>query len=71
MIELQTFKSDLTKTRFAKNDKDPFNLNDGEISVKIERFAFTANNVTYGVAGETIGYWQFFPASEDPTNKWG
>ena len=71
MIELQTFKSDLTKTRFAKNDKDPFNLNDGEISVKIERFAFTANNVTYGVAGETIGYWQFFPASEDPNNKWG
>ena len=37
MIELQTFKSDLTKTRFAKNDKDPFNLNDGEISVKIEQ----------------------------------
>jgi len=32
-----------------------------ELLLKVERFAFTANNVTYGVAGDQIGYWQFFP----------
>ena len=37
---------------------------DGEILVRIDRFALTANNVTYGVAGEKIGYWNFFPATD-------
>lgn len=31
-------------------------------TIDVERFALTANNVTYGVAGDMIGYWQFFPA---------
>lgn len=39
----------------------------GEIVLSVDRFAFTANNVTYGVAGDMIGYWQFFPADE----AWG
>ena len=34
----------------------------GEAVLAIERFALTANNITYGVAGDLIGYWQFFPA---------
>ncbi len=34
----------------------------GEVILKVERFALTANNITYGVAGDMIGYWQFFPA---------
>ena len=29
---------------------------------RVERFAFTANNVTYALAGEGLGYWRFFPA---------
>ena len=36
----------------------------GEALVKIDRFALTANNVTYAVAGDLIGYWSFFPAPE-------
>ena len=39
--------------------------------VQVDRFAFTANNVTYGAAGDTIGYWKFFPAREDAQNDWG
>ena len=31
----------------------------------------SANNVTYGAAGDTIGYWKFFPAREDAQNDWG
>ncbi len=37
---------------------------DGEALIRVDRFALTANNVTYGVAGDSIGYWQFFPASD-------
>ena len=55
MSQFQTLKSDLTHSRVLDNDS--VSINDGEIAVKIESFAFTANNVTYGVAGDTIGYW--------------
>lgn len=34
---------------------------DGEVRVTIERFALTANNVTYAVAGDMLGYWDFYP----------
>jgi hypothetical protein len=34
----------------------------GQVLLRIARFAFTANNVTYGAVGERIGYWQCFPA---------
>lgn len=36
----------------------------GQAVLAIERFALTANNITYGVAGDLIGYWQFFPCDE-------
>ena len=69
MSQFQTLKSDLTHSRIA--DTDSASIHDGEIAVKIESFAFTANNVTYGVAGDTIGYWKFFPAAQDEKNEWG
>ena len=40
----------------------------GEVLLRIEHFAFTANNVTYAMFGEAMHYWQFFPAT-DPA--WG
>ena len=30
--------------------------------VKVTRFAFTANNITYAVLGDQLKYWQLFPA---------
>lgn len=36
----------------------------GEVVLRIESFALTANNVTYGMVGDQIGYWRFFPAPE-------
>jgi len=35
-----------------------------EVLVRTGPFALTANNVTYGVAGDLMGYWGFFPAAE-------
>jgi hypothetical protein len=39
-------------------------LADGEALLAVDRFAFTANNVTYGVTGDMLAYWSFFPAEE-------
>lgn len=36
----------------------------GEILLRIDKFALTANNITYAVAGDTIGYWKFFPCPD-------
>jgi hypothetical protein len=58
--ELQIRKDDISKTRIVEKNLPP--LADGEILVKVESFALTANNVTYAVVGERIGYWKFFPA---------
>ncbi len=40
-------------------------LAQGEALIRVDRFGLTANNITYGVAGDVIGYWQFFPADGD------
>lgn len=37
---------------------------EGEVLLEIEAIALTANTVTYGVVGATVGYWNFFPAPE-------
>tara|TARA_B110000902_G_scaffold109401_1_gene129252 strand:+ start:1040 stop:2143 length:1104 start_codon:yes stop_codon:yes gene_type:complete len=67
--QLQTLKNKLLKTRIVQTKNSE--IEEGEILVSIESFAFTSNNVTYGVAGDTIGYWQFFKATEDLNNEWG
>ncbi|MEQ8748359.1 MAG: DUF2855 family protein [Amphiplicatus sp.] len=60
--EIQVRKDDLSKTRTVSRAAP--SLKDGEVLAKIERFALTANNITYGVVGEKIGYWNFFPAPD-------
>jgi hypothetical protein len=35
---------------------------EGQVLFRVDRFAFTANNVTYAVVGDMLGYWNFFPA---------
>lgn len=37
-------------------------LSDCEVLLRVSRVGLTANNVTYGVIGDVIGYWNFFPA---------
>lgn len=42
-------------------------LDDGQVRVAIDKFALTANNISYGVSGDMIGYWKYFPAE----GAWG
>jgi NADPH:quinone reductase-like Zn-dependent oxidoreductase len=49
-------------------------LADGAARLKVERFALTANNVTYATFGEAMGYWNFFPAADPAYGRvpvWG
>ena len=39
-------------------------LSPGEVLFRVDRFAFTANNVTYAQAGDMLDYWGFFPAED-------
>lgn len=41
---------------------DPDKLPDDGILLKVDRFAFTANNITYAMLGDELKYWQLFPA---------
>ncbi len=43
-------------------------LGENQALFEVERFALSANNVTYGALGARLGYWRFFPASEE---GWG
>ena len=69
MTEIAAFQVRKDKLSDTKRVSAPApELADGEVLVKVDRFAFTANNVTYGVVGERIGYWKFFPVADD---GWG
>jgi len=35
----------------------------GAVELRVDRFGFTTNNLTYGVVGDALGYWRFFPAA--------
>jgi NADPH:quinone reductase-like Zn-dependent oxidoreductase len=37
-------------------------LRTGEVRLRIDRFAVTANTITYGLMGDMLGYWDFYPA---------
>lgn len=55
-------KSDWKETRFVESAVP--DLGPGRALFRVDRFALTANNVTYAVAGDTLGYWRFFPCEE-------
>lgn len=49
-------------------------LGDGQARLAVDRFAITANNITYAAFGEMMKYWQFFPSGEASTGclpVWG
>ena len=52
---------------------DPGALGEGEALLAVERFALTANNVTYAVLGEMLGYANLFPAADEWSHvpAWG
>jgi len=70
MTQFQIRKDDFSVKRLVETDNTA-PLQDGDIKVKINRFAFTANNITYAATGDILGYWQFFPPVGSDTKGWG
>ena len=66
MRAFEVARRDLGQVRWV-DGPDP-TPDDGEILLAIERLAISANTVTYGLFGEAMHYWQYFPASEP---DWG
>jgi len=63
--EIWVDRKNFNRTKSVTADLGP--LIAGDIRVCIDKFGITANNVSYALSGDTIGYWQFFPADEN----WG
>jgi uncharacterized protein DUF2855 len=56
-------KSDFADLRVVKAPLP--SLQKGEALIRMGRVAFTANNISYALAGESLGYWKFFPPVSD------
>jgi hypothetical protein len=55
-------KDDLRECRIAESE--PAELADGEVRLAVSSFGLSSNNVTYGVFGAAMNYWNFFPAED-------
>jgi Protein of unknown function (DUF2855) len=53
-------RTDLTNVRLVP--AEPMIVGADQVHVSIESYALTANNITYGVAGDAMKYWDFYPA---------
>jgi hypothetical protein len=67
MPELRVRRDDPATCKLFEDEDPRAGLADGEARLLVERFALSANNVTYAVYGDRLGYWRFFPAPAD----WG
>lgn len=65
ITQIQVRRTDLHATRIVSRPLPVPSA--GEVVVCVDRFALTANNISYAVTGDLIGYWGFFPVDAD----WG
>lgn len=54
-------RKNLRDCRVAEEPAASRPLQPGELRMRIDSFALTANNITYGAFGEAMHYWDFFP----------
>jgi len=72
-IDFLVNKSDLKQQTFAYPDS-PVELREGQIRLAVDKFALTANNITYAAFGDAIGYWRFFSCTDEKFGRvpvWG
>jgi NADPH:quinone reductase-like Zn-dependent oxidoreductase len=60
---LEVSKDDWSRTRLVAESFDG-ELAENEVLLQVDRQALTANNISYASAGDSLGYWKFFPAEE-------
>ena len=71
-FDFQVDKANLRNTRLVETSvSDASELAEGEVLLAVDRFAFTANNITYAAFGAAMAYWNFFPAPDGCVPVWG
>jgi hypothetical protein len=64
-VDFVVQRDDLHKFKFVAGASHAGTVpDDGQVLIKVDRFAFTSNNVTYAAFGDAMAYWNFFPAAE-------
>ncbi len=64
MPELRVRRDDLSSCELVEGESPRQDLAEGEAQLLVERFALSANNITYAVFGDQLGYWRLFPAPD-------
>ncbi|MEO8279815.1 MAG: DUF2855 family protein [Ideonella sp.] len=55
-------------------DQPALGLGSGQLRLRVDSFALTANNITYAAFGDAMNYWDFFPTGDASTGcipVWG
>jgi hypothetical protein len=68
-VHVEVDRNDLRTVRVR--DDQPAELRTGQARLRVESFALTSNNITYGVFGDALRYWDFFPAAAADDVAWG
>jgi len=55
-------REDWREHHFSESEP-PTQLTPGQVLFRVDRFALTANNISYALTGDALGYWRFFPAA--------
>ncbi len=65
-LDFQVDRENLSRFRWTETPIDELaaDLPPGGALLAVRRFAFTANNITYALCGETFDYWRYFPAPD-------
>ncbi len=61
LVHFEIRRDDWRHARFTRASA-PARLASGQVLLAVDRFALTANNVSYALTGDLLGYWTFFPA---------
>ena len=62
MFDFHVARADLRSVKVI--EVPPAEIEPGQVRLRVDRFALTANNITYAVLGDAFSYWKFFPAAD-------
>lgn len=65
-MHFQVRKQAQAETRTVTQEAVP--LADGQVRVRVDRCAYTANNISYAAFGDAMQYWAFYPTGDE---AWG
>ncbi len=65
MTRFEVVRADLHTTRTVTEPRPA--LDEGQALLRVDAFGLTANNISYAVFGDMLGYWGFFPSA----GEWG